>query len=523
MNVWDPTAFPLDLVFMLQEEVVSDSFKREGSQAGMFSVSSLVPVAMGEYGMRRTEGHTNSTFSRRAAIQAGAIGLGLSTTHLAGLRALTGAPEAKAKSVIFIFLTGGLSHLDTFDMKPEAPVELRGEFGRISTKTPGLQVCEHLPMLAQRSDRYALLRSMQVDSNAHAQACHMLLTGRLDFPAGFSVDKAPDLNEWPSIPAVATYALRNQRGKLPPAVILPEPSVNEADQVRPGQYAGRLGERWDAWHVDIAAKCRLGNGACPECFRFDGSDFQHGSEGVFELPMLELPEGGEDRLRGRIGLLGEIQQQQRALERAGDEFDSSRRQAISVLADEKVTNAFNVEKADQELRERYGDNKFGLSLLMARRLVESGVNLVQVNLGKNSSWDTHLNNFITLKDNLLPPMDRAVSALLDDLGESGLLDETLVIMTGEFGRTPKINKRAGRDHWGPVNTVMFFGGGVQGGNIIGASDRTGSEPTRDIQLPENFAATIYEALGIPRTGIWRDVDGRPHRIYGGKAIPGLYS
>ncbi len=287
--------------------------------------------------------------------------------------------------------------------------------------------------------------------------------------------------------------------------------------------AGRLGERWDAWHIDIAAKCRLGNGACPECFRFDGSDFQHGSEGVFELPMLELPEGGEDRLRGRIDLLGEIQQQQRVLERAGDEFDSSRRQAISVLADEKVTNAFNVEKADQKLRERYGDNKFGLSLLMARRLVESGVNLVQVNLGKNSSWDTHLNNFITLKNNLLPPMDRAVSALLDDLGESGLLDETLVIMTGEFGRTPKINKRAGRDHWGPVNTVMFFGGGVQGGNIIGASDRTGSEPTRDIQLPENFAATIYEALGIPRTGIWRDVDGRPHRIYGGKVIPGLYS
>ena len=158
---------------------------------------------------------------------------------------------------------------------------------------------------------------------------------------------------------------------------------------------------------------------------------------------------------------------------------------------------------------------------MARRLVEAGVNLVQVNLGKNSSWDTHVGNFINLKDNLLPPADRAVSALLDDLAESGRLDSTLVVMTGEFGRTPKINKDAGRDHWGPVMTVLLAGGGVRGGTVIGASDRMGAYPVADRQTPENLAATMYHALGIPRTATWREVDGRPHEIYRAEPIAGL--
>lgn len=460
--------------------------------------------------------------SRRAAIQAGAIGWGLSTTQLAALQALTDGANPKAKSVIFIFLTGGLSHQDTFDMKPEAPVEVRGEFKQISTRTAGLQICEHLPMLAQRSDRYALLRSMQTNSGGHLAACHMLFTGRMDLPPQFTTEGAPNLNEWPSIPALVTYALRHQNGKVPPAAVLPQPNVNESGVFRPGQYAGLLGKQWEAWHIDIAAGCSLGSGACPDCFRFDGSPFKHTAETVFELPMLTLPEGGQHRLKGRLDLLAKIQQQQNALERSADDFDGQRRQAVSVLADPGVTRAFDVENADPRLRERYGANKFGLSLLMAKRLVESGVKLVQVNLGKNSSWDTHRNNFGALKNNLLPPMDRAVSALLDDLHETGLIDETLVVMTGEFGRTPKINKDAGRDHWAPVNTMMFFGGGVRGGNIIGASDRTGSEPVSDLQTPENFSATIYEALGIPRTAIWPDVDGRPHRIYHGKPIQSLY-
>lgn len=462
------------------------------------------------------------TITRRAAIQAGALGLGLCTTDLAALRALAGNPESKAKSVIFIFLTGGLSHHDTFDMKPDAPLEIRGEFKSIPTRTPGLRVCEHLPLLAQRSDRYALVRSMKTNSNGHEPACHMLLTGRLDFPPGFSLAKVPSPNEWPSIPAVVTYALRNQRGKLPPAAVLPQPSVNEADKVRPGQYAGRLGTKWEAWHIDIAAKCPLGNGACPDCFRFGETGFEHAANTVFDVPSLTLPEGGLDRLNGRIDLLDRIQQQQRALERAAEKFGSQRQQAVSVLTDPTVTSAFDVGHADPKLLERYGANKFGLSVLMAKRLVEGGVNLVQVNLGKNSSWDTHRDNFVSLKDHLLPPMDRAVSALLDDLEETGLIDETLVVVTGEFGRTPKINKGAGRDHWGPVNTMLFAGGGVKGGNIIGASDRIGAEVTRDLVTPENFSATIYDALGIPRTATWVDMDGRPYEIYHAKPIEQLY-
>jgi uncharacterized protein (DUF1501 family) len=158
---------------------------------------------------------------------------------------------------------------------------------------------------------------------------------------------------------------------------------------------------------------------------------------------------------------------------------------------------------------------------MGKRLIEAGVNLVQVNLGKNSSWDTHRRNFVNLKENLLPPYDKCISALLDDMSASGQLDETLVIVAGEFGRTPKINKDAGRDHWGPVNTMLFAGGGVKPGNVIGASDHIGAEVVSGLQTPENFAATIYEKLGIPRQAIWNDVDGRPHNIYHGRPISGL--
>jgi len=204
--------------------------------------------------------------------------------ELAGLRALAGNPESKAKSVIFIFLTGGLSHLDSFDMKPDAPDDIRGEFKSIATRTPGLRVCEHLPLLADRSNRYALVRSMQTASDSHEPACHMLLTGRRDLPPGFSLAKVPSPNEWPSIPAVVTYAQRNQHGRMPPAVVLPEPNVNEGGNVCPGQYAGRLGNHSDPWHIDIATKCTLGFRACPDCFRFDGSPYEHGSKTVFTPP-----------------------------------------------------------------------------------------------------------------------------------------------------------------------------------------------------------------------------------------------
>jgi hypothetical protein len=239
--------------------------------------------------------------------------------------------------------------------------------------------------------------------------------------------------------------------------------------------------------------------------------------------MLTLPEGGSMRLDRRVGLLNFIEDQQRRLEGVAEfaALDRNRQQAISVLADPNVRGAFDVENADPQIVAKYGRNKFGLSLLMARRLVEAGVNLVQVNLGKNSSWDTHLQNFVNLKENLLPYMDQAVAALLDDLSASGLLDSTLVVMTGEFGRTPKINKDAGRDHWGPVKTSLFAGGGVSGGTVIGASDKIAAYPVSDRQTTENLAATIFNTLGIPRHASWPDLEGRPHELYRAEPIAGL--
>ena len=463
---------------------------------------------------------TSRRLTRRSAIQAGVIGLGLA--ELAMTRSLASQSAApKAKSVIFIFLTGGLSQHDAFDLKPEAPAEIRGEFQPIATPIPGIQICEHLPLLAERADRFALVRSMQTNSDGHELACHMLLTGRLEFPAGFSMENIPNATEWPSIPATVTYALRNQRTALPPAIVLPQPSVNEAGKVRPGQYGGKLGNLWDAWHVNIASPCALGNGACPDCFRFEGTPHEHGSATIFDTPRLMLADGGEIRLTGRVDLLSDIQQQQVELERASDRFGRHRRQALSVLTDSRIRSAFDVENAGEEALARYGKNKFGLSVLMAKRLIEGGVNLVQVNLGKNSTWDTHRRNFVNLKENLLPPLDQCISALLDDLAASGLLDETLVIVTGEFGRTPKINKDAGRDHWGRVNSLLLAGGGVQGGRVIGASDRLGADPIADLQTPENLAATMYDALGIARNSTWIDVDGRPHQLYHALPIAGL--
>ncbi|MDA0835278.1 MAG: DUF1501 domain-containing protein [Planctomycetota bacterium] len=462
-------------------------------------------------------------FSRRTMIQAGTIGMmGIGLPQLLALDTAT-SPSAEKKSIIFVFLNGGLSHQDSFDMKPHAPATVRGEFQPISSKVPGTQVCEHLPLMAQRTDKYAMIRSVATESNGHGQACHMLFTGRFDFPAGFVDDGKPKPNEWPSFLSQVTYALKDTT-LLPPAAVLPQPSINEANNYRPGQYAGRLGPKYEAWHIDIAAPCALGNGACPHCFRFDEETFEHGSPSVFNTPMLTLPEGGQSRFRHRVDLLSSIEIQQAALERAATvaQLDRNRQQAISMLADRKVHAAFDVENAAPEIVERYGKNKFGLSLLMARRLVDAGVRLVQVNLGKNSSFDTHRGNFVNLKRNLFPYMDQGLSALLDDLDESGLLESTLVIITGEFGRTPVINKDAGRDHWGPTMTSLFAGAGVQGGKVIGATDDIAAYPIADKQTPENIAATIFDTLGIPHDTQWQDFDGRPHELYRASPIRDLF-
>ncbi|MEO1995334.1 MAG: DUF1501 domain-containing protein, partial [Planctomycetaceae bacterium] len=237
--------------------------------------------------------------TRRHLLQAGSAGiLGLGMSELSALKALAHPGQTTpAKSVLLIFMTGGLAHQDSFDMKPDAPDTVRSEFNPVATRTPGIEICEHLPLLAQQSQHYALVRSIGTESSGHELACHMLLTGRLDLPPGFSTRVVPSPNEWPSIPSLVMYTTRG-RNNLPPAVVLPEPSVNEANRFRPGQYAGRLGSRWEAWHVDIAAKCPLGNGACPDCFRFEGTPFEHAAHSIFDTPQLTLPAGGSPRLTG---------------------------------------------------------------------------------------------------------------------------------------------------------------------------------------------------------------------------------
>jgi hypothetical protein len=389
-----------------------------------------------------------------------------------------------------------------------------------------MQICEHLPKLAQRSQMFALVRSLTHRSNDHSGGHQIMLSGRSDLPAGFN-PSAPRPQDWPSIAAVAGYATR-PRNNLPPAAILPDKLVHYSGRVIPGPFAGELGHKYDPWLIETSPYHPTAYGAFPEY------EFDHQQRPIttprksFVMPSLSLPEGfTEGRLSDRLHLLHYIDEQRRDLEQAADVFDQSRQNALSLLTHERVRRAFDVSKADPRDLERYGNNAFGWSLLMARQLVEAGVNLVQVNLGNNETWDTHGNAFPHLKEKLFPPTDKALSALLDDLHERGLLERTLLVMAGEFGRTPKITtlpqhyKLPGRDHWGAVQTVWFAGGGVQGGRVVGASDKIGGHPKTDPQTPENMAATIYHALGIPAEAVWHDPTGRPHPIYHGTPIRAL--
>ncbi len=472
--------------------------------------------------------------SRRTAVQAGAIGLlGLGSNHLQALRAAselgdqTNNRNHSAKTCIYIFLSGGLAQHESFDLKPQAPAEIRGEFTPIATNTSGIDVCEHLPMLAERSHLWALCRSLTHHTNGHSEGHHIMLTGRSPMPPGFSGNR-PNPTDWPSIAAIAGHATP-PRNNLPPAAVLPERFVHYSRRVIPGQFAGQMGSHRDPWFIEASPFHNTSYGAYPE-YKFDHQERGNADKRVFQAPNLSLSHGlTQGAFSKRIGLLSELERQRQFLDKQAnvEDFDRYRQSVISLLSDSKVKHAFDVTSADDKSQERYGRNSFGWSLLMARRLVEAGVNLVQVNLGNNESWDTHGNAFPHLKDSLLPPTDRALSALLDDLNESGLLDDTLIVMAGEFGRTPKITrlpqyyKLPGRDHWGALQTVFFAGGGVNGGTVIGRSDNNGAYPANDPQKPENMAATIYRSLGIPPTAVWHDELDRPHQIYHGEPIHGL--
>jgi len=469
-------------------------------------------------------------FSRRTAIQAGAIGLlGMGMNHVAGLRAMAapGARQPRAKSVIYIFLSGGLGQHDSFDPKPDAPDTVRGEFRPIATRTPGVHVCEHLPMLAERSDKWALVRSLTHPYNEHSQGHMVMLSGRTPMPRAFNASK-PQSSDWPSLAAVAGE-LMAPANNLPPAIVLPEKLVHRTGRVIPGQFAGQMGRQRDPWFAEATSFNAITYGAYSEYEFHHARGAEQHAENVFQSPNLALPENvNQNRFGRRLSLRNLLDQQRGALEHAAaiQDFDRRREAAISLLVNPQTQKAFDVEQAPPATQDRYGRNSFGRSLLMARQLVEAGVSLVQVNLGNNECWDTHQSLFPNMKNFLLPPTDRALSALIDDLHERGLLDETLIVMAGEFGRTPKIStlpkvKYPGRDHWGSVQTVFFAGGGVRGGTVIGASDRIGGYPVADPQTPEKMAATIYNALGLPPDARWYDEARRPNHIYHGQPIAGL--
>jgi len=482
------------------------------------------------------------SITRRTAIQAGAIGLlGLGSNHLSALREAAASESsgnaafshAPAKSCIYIFLSGGLSQHETFDLKPEAPDGIRGEFQPISTNTPGLQISEHLPRLAQRSHLWSVCRSLTHPSNDHTAGHYYMLTGRSIPSPGFSGDRVTTPNDWPSIASVVGDAVPRRNDNLPPAVVLPERLVHWSGGVIPGAYGGLMGSHRDPFFIEASP---YGNpfwrGAYPE-FTFANETKKPPKDAdarVYQAPSLSFAPGlTSERIGSRISLLDTIDHQRASLEKsaATQRYDSHRQSAISLLAAPEVRHCFDVTHADDAIQERYGRNSFGWSLLMAFRLVQAGVNLVQVNLGNNETWDNHGEIFYRLRDRLLPPTDRALCALLDDLVSTGLLDSTLIVMAGEFGRTPKLStlpdsyQQAGRDHWGAVQSVFFAGGGVQGGRIIGSSDKIGGYPASDPQKPENMAATIYNALGIPDTAAWYDEANRPHHIYHNLPIPGL--
>ena len=472
--------------------------------------------------------HARHGISRRTAVQAGAVGLlGLGMNHLAALQD-TGASRApKAKSVIYIFLSGGLAQHESFDPKPEAPQEIRGEFGAIATRTPGLHICEHLPELAKRSEKWALVRSLTHPSNEHSAGHHIMLTGRTPLPDGFDASR-PKPTDWPSIAALAGRLLP-PRNNLPPALVLPDKIIHNTGRTLPGQFGGMLGQPADPWFLEMSPYHPQHYGAYPPYLFHHATGQVVAANLLFQAPHLALPPGMEHgRLMDRVQLRNALEQQARGLDRAvtDEGFDKYRAGAISLLGNTGVRDAFSLDKATPRALDRYGRNSFGWSLLMARQLVEAGINLVQVNLGNNETWDTHESAFPNLKNFLLPPMDRAVSALIDDLESRGLLDETLIVMAGEFGRTPKIStlpgmKLPGRDHWGAVQSVFLAGGGVKGGAVIGSSDKIGGYPATDPQKPENLAATIYHALGLPPTISWSDTTGRPHSLYHGAPIAGL--
>ncbi|MCB9940752.1 MAG: DUF1501 domain-containing protein [Planctomycetaceae bacterium] len=445
--------------------------------------------------------------TRREMLQVGYTGLlGVGLPSALASRARAAEAERtiellphKPKQVLIVFLTGAASHHDTFDMKPDAPAEVRGEFNPIATSIPGLHVSEHLPQLAKRADKYAVIRSLSHGDNNHLMSTHYVLTGELQ-PGGF-FDKVASRDDWPSYAAGCAY-LRPRNDGIPSGVNLPTYLWSGA-LTWPGQHAGLIGPKYDPWQITGDPN--------KDDFRVDNLTLAAGLD--------------VQRLDTRRSLVNDFNQQRDRLSSVAvaQRLTGEQDLAFSILTSSRFAEAFQLNREDDKTRDTYGRNTTGQSLLLARRLIEAGVPVVQTNIGAVQTWDNHSAIFTTLKDRLLPPLDQGVSALLDDLETRGMLEDTLVMMLGEFGRTPKINDNKGRDHWGPCFFALFAGGGVRGGQVIGRSDATGAYPVTKAYSPIDIGATVYQALGIPPNAEVRDRFNRPVRLNRGEVISPLYT
>ncbi len=438
---------------------------------------------------------------RRQLLKFGGLAcLGLHLPRLLQTQAAQGAPPAgRVQSCILLYYYGGPSHLDTWDLKPNAPAEIRGEFRPIATCVPGLAIGEHLPRMARIMDRVAVVRSLHHPMRNHNSAAVESLCGRTPLRGDLEL-LANDPNSFPCFGAALSFLLPGT-ADMPMHVALPHVMHNVV--VLPGQNAGFLGAAYDPFQVT-----------------------RDPNDPNFRVGELELTADlSPARLEDRLSLLSRLEVSPRP--GSGGSMHVFQRRAFELLRSAKVRRAFDVGQESAATRERFGRHTLGQSLLLARRLVESGVRFVNVNdkihNGQLANWDSHENNFGRLKNDLLPPADQAFSALIEDLENRGLFASTLVVAVAEFGRTPRVNGNAGRDHWPDCFSMVLAGGGVRGGAVYGSSDRFGAYPATDPVTPGDLAATLFWRFGLnPATEV-RDLTSRPYRLAEGEPLTRLFN
>ncbi|MGD9723191.1 MAG: DUF1501 domain-containing protein [Pirellulales bacterium] len=460
---------------------------------------------------------------RDAMIRLGTAGLGaLALPNLLraerAVAAASAAPQATAKSCILIYLWGGPPQQDMWDLKPDAPEGIRSQFQPIDTVVPGIRICDQMPQIARHTDKLAIIRSYTHPSNAHEVGVYHTLTGKIDNTLAVPRNQRKR-SDFPNPSAVVSHF--SPPGSMPASVTIPKP-IGHDGVIYTGTYAGFLGAQHDPLELQSP-----------------------GEVNVRAPHSLDMPDGMDaTRLQARHGLLKLMESHDRVVQKRGitpggaPGLEQFREQAFRMLMSPESRGAFDVSQEPDAVRDRYGRNEYGESFLLSRRLVAAGVRLVSVvwsyicpDGNVANVWDNHggtgslggITGFAMLKEKYcLPPLDQAYSALLEDLSARGMLDETLVVMLGEFGRTPKINSAQGRDHWGPCQSVVLAGGGIRGGQLYGSSDQHAAYPKTHAVSPEDLIATMYHAMGIGPESLIYDHERRPHRLTEGRPLVELF-